>query len=59
MLQFFLISIQENTERLLNMKTFIALFLILAAIIVVGKIEDPCTTEGLAPGCIETNSNSQ
>ena len=35
------------------MKTFIIFFLILAAIMVVGKIEDPCTTEGLAPGCIE------
>lgn len=41
------------------MKTFIAFFIILAAIMVVGAIEDPCTTEGLAPGCIETNSNSQ
>ena len=38
------------------MKTFIAFFLILAAIMVVGAIEDPCTTEGLKPGCIETNS---
>ena len=41
------------------MKTVAAFFLILAVIMVVGKIEDPCTTEGLAPGCIETNSNSQ
>ncbi len=41
------------------MKTFVAFFVILAAIMVVGAIEDPCTTEGLAPGCIQTNSNSQ
>ena len=38
------------------MKTFIAFFLILAAIMVVGAIEDPCTTEGLPSGCIQTNS---
>ena len=41
------------------MKPFVAFFVILAAIMVVGAIEDPCTTEGLAPGCIQTNSNSQ
>jgi len=39
------------------MKTFIALLLISTAIIAVGAMEDPCTTEGLPSGCIEQNSN--
>jgi hypothetical protein len=39
------------------MKTFIALLLISTAIIAVGAMEDPCTTEGLPSGCIERNSN--
>ena len=41
------------------MKTFIALLLFSTAVIAVGAIEDPCTTEGLPSGCIERNSNSQ
>ena len=41
------------------MKTFLSMMAIIACIMVVGYVEDPCTTEGLAPGCIETNSNSQ
>jgi len=39
------------------MKTFIALLLISTAIIAVGAMEDPCTTEGLPSSCIERNSN--
>lgn len=39
------------------MKLFIAALLISTAVMAVGAMEDPCTTEGLAPGCIETNSN--
>jgi|TARA_A100001388_G_scaffold266375_1_gene239410 hypothetical protein len=41
------------------MKLLFAIFIIFASIMIVGAIEDPCTTEGLAPGCIETSSNSQ
>jgi hypothetical protein len=39
------------------MKTFLAITSVLVFVIIIGAIEDPCTTEGLAPGCIETNSN--
>jgi hypothetical protein len=39
------------------MKTFIALLLFSTAVIAIGAMEDPCTTEGLPSGCIERNSN--
>ena len=41
------------------MKLLVTIFILFACVMIVGAIEDPCTTEGLAPGCIETNSNSQ
>ncbi len=37
------------------MKTFLGTMAIIACIMVVGYIEDPCTTEGLAPGCMESS----
>ena len=39
------------------MKTLVYVFILFACIMVVGAIEDPCTTEGLAPGCIEKSLN--
>jgi len=39
------------------MKTLIYVFILFACVMVVGAIEDPCTTEGLAPGCIEKSLN--
>ena len=41
------------------MKLFIAALLISTAVIAIGAMEDPCTTEGLSSSCIERNSNSQ
>ena len=38
------------------MKTLVITFILFACVMIVGAIEDPCTTEGLAPGCIQTNS---
>jgi|TARA_R100000081_G_C4692711_1_gene103384 hypothetical protein len=38
------------------MKTFLAIVFIFGSIMLVGAIEDPCTTEGLAPGCMEKNN---
>jgi len=35
------------------MKTFFAIAAIIGCVMLVGAIEDPCTTEGLAPGCME------
>mgnify|MGYP003347820798 FL=1 len=35
------------------MKTMFAVFAIFACIMVVGAIEDPCSTEGLPAGCME------
>ncbi len=35
------------------MKTFFIIAIIFGCIALVGAIEDPCTTEGLAPGCME------
>ena len=35
------------------MKTLLAIFAIFVCVMIIGAIEDPCTTEGLAPGCIE------
>lgn len=37
------------------MKTFLGMMTIIACIMIVGYIEDPCTTEGLAPGCMESS----
>jgi hypothetical protein len=36
------------------MKTFLAIVLFLMALAVVGYVEDPCTTEGLPAGCMES-----
>ena len=41
------------------MKTLVITFILFACVMVIGAIEDPCTTEGLAPGCTQTISNSQ
>jgi len=35
------------------MKTFFFIFSIIGCVMLVGAIEDACTTEGLAPGCME------
>ena len=35
------------------MKMFATIFILFACVLLIGAIEDPCTTEGLAPGCIE------
>ena len=35
------------------MKTLLAIFAIFVCVMIIGVVEDPCTTEGLAPGCIE------
>jgi len=39
------------------MKLFFSILLISTAIMAVGAMEDPCTTEGLPSSCIERNSN--
>lgn len=39
------------------MKLFFSILFISTAIIAVGAMEDPCTTEGLPSSCIERNSN--
>jgi len=41
------------------MKMFFAVLLISIAVITIGALENPCTTEGLPSSCIERNSNSQ
>ena len=38
------------------MKTLFAIFILFASIMIIGAVEDPCTTEGLPSGCIQTNS---
>jgi hypothetical protein len=37
------------------MKTLLVAFGILACVMVVGYVEDPCSTEGLPAGCMEQN----
>ena len=37
------------------MKTLLIAFGILAWVMVVGYVEDPCSTEGLPAGCMEQN----
>ena len=39
------------------MKKLLEITSVLACVLLIGAIEDPCTTEGLAPGCIQQNSN--
>lgn len=44
------------------MRLFLAILLISAAVITVGALENPCTTEGLNPTCLSKknlNQNSQ
>jgi|DEB0MinimDraft_4_1074332.scaffolds.fasta_scaffold193892_2 hypothetical protein len=44
------------------MKLFIAALLISTAVIAIGALENPCTTEGLNPTCLSKknlNQNSQ
>ena len=36
-----------------SMKSFVCIVGIIACIMIVGYIEDPCTTEGLMQGCID------
>ncbi len=38
------------------MKTFLAILAIFGCILIVGLIEDPCTTEGLPTGCMDKNT---
>jgi len=35
------------------MKTLLAIFILFASIMIIGAVEDPCTTEGLKPGCTQ------
>ena len=35
------------------MKLLVAIFILFACVMIVGAIEDPCTTEGLKPGCTQ------
>ena len=36
-----------------NMKVFLGFVMIVACVMIVGYVEDPCTTEGLMQGCID------
>ena len=35
-----------------SMKVFLGCIMIVACVMIVGYIEDPCTTEGLMQGCM-------
>jgi hypothetical protein len=35
------------------MKVFLGCIMIIACVMIVGYVEDPCITEGLAKGCIQ------
>ena len=35
------------------MKTFLSVLAIVGCIMIVGYVEDPCSTEGLQAGCME------
>tara|TARA_B100001287_G_C22466805_1_gene427730 strand:+ start:329 stop:448 length:120 start_codon:yes stop_codon:yes gene_type:complete len=37
----------------MKLSTLFAIAGIILCVLIVGAIEDPCTTEGLAPGCME------
>lgn len=36
-----------------NMKVFLGCIMIVVCVMIVGYVEDPCTTEGLMQGCME------
>ena len=42
-----------NAVRSIVMKSFIFSIIIVSCIMIVGYVEDPCTTEGLMQGCME------